>query len=307
MTPRSSASGSSVSVASSATSDRSTSSRVKERWSARLSRSSASVRSIARALTACRRSTSSPSSRSGSLRATSRSDCVIASGVRSSCEALAANLCCSATCAWSRASRPSMVSARSFSSSRGPASARRSCRLRSEICRVVAVIARSGRRTRPATSQPSAIETDGHDRQRDPRPDEQLVEVFGVRWSARAYCCSAAWRRYWATSGFARASLSARGPAGPVRTPARDDQVGAAGSADEDVGDCQQRRSRQEKQAAVEQGQAQADGPRGQAQHPTWGEPGEQLAGAAALSKVSLLTPEPAECRCGSRRLARWR
>ena len=52
-----------------------------------------------------------------------------------------------------------MVSPRSFSSSRGPASARRSCRLRSEICRVAAVIARSGRRTRPATSQPSAIET----------------------------------------------------------------------------------------------------------------------------------------------------
>ena len=41
----------------------------------------------------------------------------------------------------------------------GPESARRSCRLRSEICRVLAVIARSGRRTRPATSQPSAIET----------------------------------------------------------------------------------------------------------------------------------------------------
>ena len=51
------------------------------------------------------------------------------------------------------------MSARSFSSSRGPESARRSFRLRSEICRVVAVIVRSGRRTRPATSQPSAIET----------------------------------------------------------------------------------------------------------------------------------------------------
>ncbi len=52
-----------------------------------------------------------------------------------------------------------MVSARSFSSSRGPEMARRSCRLCSEICRVLAVIDRSGRRTRPATSQPSAIET----------------------------------------------------------------------------------------------------------------------------------------------------
>ena len=52
-----------------------------------------------------------------------------------------------------------MVSARSFSSSRGPESASRSFRLRSEICRAVAVIVRSGRRTRPATSQPSTIET----------------------------------------------------------------------------------------------------------------------------------------------------
>ena len=50
------------------------------------------MRSIARVLTAWRRSTSSPVSRFGSLRATSRSVCVIASGVRSSWEALAANL-----------------------------------------------------------------------------------------------------------------------------------------------------------------------------------------------------------------------
>ena len=61
--PRFSARGSSVSVASSATRDRSTCSRANDRWSARLSRSSASVRSIARVLTACRRSTSSPVSR----------------------------------------------------------------------------------------------------------------------------------------------------------------------------------------------------------------------------------------------------
>ena len=37
-------------------------------------------------------------SRVGSLRATSRRVCVMANGVRSSWEALAANLCCSATC-----------------------------------------------------------------------------------------------------------------------------------------------------------------------------------------------------------------
>ena len=59
MAPRCSAKGTRVSVASSAIRDRSTCSVTKERWSARLSRSSASVRSIARVLTAWRRSTSS--------------------------------------------------------------------------------------------------------------------------------------------------------------------------------------------------------------------------------------------------------
>ena len=97
VTPCSSASGRSASVASSATRDRSTGSGVKDRWSARLSRSSASVRSIARVLTTWRRSTSSSVSRFGSLRATSSRACVVASGVRSSWEALAANLRCSAT------------------------------------------------------------------------------------------------------------------------------------------------------------------------------------------------------------------
>ena len=99
VTPCFSARGRSVSAACSAIRDRSTCSRAKDRWPTRLSSSIASVRSIARALTARRRSSSSPLSRSGSLRATSRRVCVIASGVRSSWEALAANLCCSATCA----------------------------------------------------------------------------------------------------------------------------------------------------------------------------------------------------------------
>ena len=122
VTPCFSARGSSVSAASSAMRDRSTCSRVKDRWSARLSSSSASVRSIARALTARRRSTSSPLSRSGSLRATSSRVCVIASGVRSSWEALAANRCCSATCASSRASMVSKASASSRNSSLRPGS-----------------------------------------------------------------------------------------------------------------------------------------------------------------------------------------
>ncbi len=84
VTPRFSARGRSVSAASSARRDRSTYSRVKDRWSARLSRSNASVRSIARVLTAWRRSMTSPVSRFGSVRATSRSAFEIASGVRNS-------------------------------------------------------------------------------------------------------------------------------------------------------------------------------------------------------------------------------
>ena len=51
-----------------------------------------------------------------------------------------------------------MVSPRSFSSSPGPGTASRWCRLSSEIARAAAVISRSGRSTRPATSQPSATE-----------------------------------------------------------------------------------------------------------------------------------------------------
>jgi hypothetical protein len=51
------------------------------------------------------------------IAATSRRVCVIASGVRSSWEALAANLCCSATCASSRASMVSKLSASSRNSS----------------------------------------------------------------------------------------------------------------------------------------------------------------------------------------------
>ena len=152
--PRFSARGRSVSVASSAMRDRSTCSRVKDRWSARLSRSNASVRSIARVLTAWRRSTSSPVSRFGSLRATSRSVCVIASGVRSSWEALAANLCCSATCASSRASMVSKASASSRNSSLRPGS-----RIRWEsdpfaAMRVASVMRVRGASIRPARSHP---------------------------------------------------------------------------------------------------------------------------------------------------------
>ena len=154
VTPCSSASGRSASVASSATRDRSTGSRVKDRWSARLSRSSASVRSIARVLTTWRRSTSSSVSRFGSLRATSSRVCVVASGVRSSWDALAANLRCSATCASSRASMASKLSASSRSSSLRPGS-----RIRCEsdpfaATRVASVMRVKGASIRPASSHP---------------------------------------------------------------------------------------------------------------------------------------------------------
>ena len=156
VTPCFSAKGRSVSAASSAARDRSTSSAVKEPRSARLSRSSASVRSIALVLTTCRRSISSSVSRSGSLRATSRSVWLIASGVRSSCEAFAAKRCCSATCASSRASMPSNASASSRNSSRRPSS---SIRWESEpdvASRVASVMRFSGASMRPASSQPTA-------------------------------------------------------------------------------------------------------------------------------------------------------
>jgi hypothetical protein len=156
LTPRFSASGRRVSVASSAMRDRSTCSRLKDRRSARLRRSSASVRSMARVLTAWRRSMSSPVSGFGSLRATSRSVCVTASGVRSSWEALAENRCCSASCASSCSSMASKASASSRNSSLPPGS-----RIRWEsdpfaAMRVASVMRVKGASIRPARSHPPA-------------------------------------------------------------------------------------------------------------------------------------------------------
>nr|WP_230419491.1 hypothetical protein [Catenulispora pinistramenti] len=79
----------------------------------------------------------------------------MASGVRNSWEALAMNRRCAWKAASNRPSRPSIVVASSVISSRGPASARRSCRFCSEILRVRNVMVRRGLRTRPATIQPS--------------------------------------------------------------------------------------------------------------------------------------------------------
>ena len=51
-----------------------------------------------------------------------------------------------------------MVSPSSLSSSFGPCTASRSCRLSSEIRWAAAVISRTGRSARPATSQPSTTD-----------------------------------------------------------------------------------------------------------------------------------------------------
>ncbi len=90
------------------------------------------------------------------LRATSREARMVASGVRSSCEALATNRRWALNAVSSRSSRPSMVSPNSLSSSCGPQTASRSLRLNSEMRWAVSVISRTGRMARPATSQPKA-------------------------------------------------------------------------------------------------------------------------------------------------------
>jgi hypothetical protein len=77
----------------------------------------------------------------------------IASGVRSSCDASATNRRWLSNEASSRPIISSKVSASSFSSSRGPSSAIRSCSRSPVIRRVVAVSVRRGRSMRPAMNQ----------------------------------------------------------------------------------------------------------------------------------------------------------
>ncbi len=80
----------------------------------------------------------------------------VASGVRSSCEALAMNRRWLSNAFSSRASSASSVSPSSFSSSSGPPAAIRSCRVCSDSSRAFAVMAWTGRSTRPAVHQPTA-------------------------------------------------------------------------------------------------------------------------------------------------------
>jgi hypothetical protein len=120
---------------------------------------SCSLRSVA-ARTRSVMPRSSPSLVAGLARATSTSVRTIARGVRSSWEALATKRRWLEKAASSRPSIASKVSASSFSSPCGPSSAIRSrCRFCPESRLAAAVTAWSGRRIRPATTQPSHSDT----------------------------------------------------------------------------------------------------------------------------------------------------
>ena len=231
-----------------------------------------------------------------------------ASGVRSSWDALAANRCCSATCASSRARRPSMVSPRSLSSSRGPERASRSSRLCSEI-----LPRRRGHRPQgpqdPARDQPAERDREHrHDRQRDPGPDEQLVEIVCVEVEGPVVLLFGDMPDITGDVGFRQRFLDGTWAARPGPTPSpRDDQVRAARAPNEEVRNREQHRPRQEKQAAVEQGQAQADGPRGQAEHPTGGEPGERVQTRDGVGDPVSHGGHPVALRFDTRLRARWR
>jgi hypothetical protein len=73
-----------------------------------------------------------------------------------------------------------------LSSSPGPRTASRWCRLSSEIARVAAVICRSGRSTLPAISQPSAT-------------DATAMTVSAMAdTTSRWFSMAASWRTTWA-------------------------------------------------------------------------------------------------------------
>ena len=187
------------------------------------------MRSIARVLTSRRRSTRAPSSWFGSLWATSRRVCVIASGVRSSWEALAANRCCSPTCASSRARSPSTVSARSFSSSSGPGE-------REALVQVALGDLPRRRRHRaqgaqdPAGDQPAERDRDrGHDRQHDPGLDEPLVETVAVTFEGRGVHFAHIAGEVRVRQNMVDGARVGR----PPRDPGRDDQVDPGVAAEE--------------------------------------------------------------------------
>ena len=118
---------------------------------------------------------------------TSSSVRTIASGVRSSCEALATKRRWLSKAASSRSSIESKVSASSRSSSRGPSSAMRASSVRSEIERAVEVMRLIGRSARPATIQPAATEASVTSSSAPPKASRTLLSARSLAawtWAA---------------------------------------------------------------------------------------------------------------------------
>ena len=124
----------------------------------------------------------------GSARATSSRVRVRVSGVRSSWEALATNCRWASKAASSRASRPSMVSARSFSSSPGPGTASRSVQV------VLGDRAGGGGHLPAAAAAPA----------RDSQPsasDSTAMTASAMADTTSSWCSMAAcWRTTWAVA-----------------------------------------------------------------------------------------------------------
>ena len=181
--------GAASSRASSASADRSSSSRLVTPWSLMARTSSASIMFSARSMHRRTRAAMSSSwlvDLFGLARATSMAVRMTVSGVRSSCEALATNRRCAANARSSRSSMSSNVSASSLSSSRAPVRASRSPRCWSEARRAVSVMARTGRSTRPETNQPRPPDATVI----TPRPSrENSSKLSRARW--RTLCAAA--------------------------------------------------------------------------------------------------------------------
>ena len=107
---------------------------------------------------------------------------MIASGVRSSCEASATKRRCDANATSSRASIESKVSASRFSSSSGPPSAIRRDSSAAWISRATCVMRAIGASTRPETTQPTA-------RLATNRPPSAASEKRRRLWSVRSFTC----------------------------------------------------------------------------------------------------------------------
>ena len=140
----------------------------------------------------------------------------------------------------------------------GPGTASRSCRLSAEIRRVAAVISRSGRSTRPATTQPSSTDTSVMMPSAITRPEQELIRHGlvpgpGRRRDPAALGC-----------GFALSPAAAR--------PAWSTRRGADRRRPETAGDGQQQGAPENsEQDAVQGGQPQPHGARRSGRPPSIG------------------------------------